>query len=149
MAAAAGISIAQAERFQRIYFGKYPGIKRWHQRVEELLRSKRYVENKFGYRRYYFERTDGLLPEALAWIPQSTVANYIDRIWLRVFQTHPEIHILLQVHDSICGQFPTHLTQPSLRALKEEASKVIIPYDDPLIIPVGIKVSTKSWGDVT
>lgn len=146
MALAAGITVHQADRFQKIYFGRYPGLKRWHADVEAQLRSRRYVENKFGYRRYYFDRVDGLLPEALAWIPQSSVANYIDRVWMNLFDNIPEVQVLLQVHDSICGQFPTHLAAPITRRMKEEASRVFIPYDDPLIIPVGIKTSTVSWG---
>ena len=92
------------------------------------------------------ERLDGLLPEALAWIPQSSVANYIDRVWLRIHDHIPEVQVLLQVHDSLCGQFPTHLKHPCLARMREEAAKVVIPYDDPLVIPVGIKTSDKSWG---
>jgi uracil-DNA glycosylase len=146
MAVAAGVSVAQAERFQRIYFGRYPGLKAWHERTENQLRTHRFVENKFGYRRYYFDRVDGLLPEALAWIPQSTVANYIDRVWMNIFENVPRVQVLLQVHDSICGQFPTHLRGELVPAMKREAAKVVVPYDDPLTIPVGVKVSEVSWG---
>ena len=147
MAVAAGITVHQADRFQRIYFGKYPGLKAWHHRVEEQLRTKRYVENAFGYRRYYFDRIDGLLPEALAWIPQSTVANYIDRVWLNIHDNIKEVDVLLQVHDSLAGQFPTHLKAPLIRRMTEEARRVVVPYADPLIIPTGVKCSDLSWGD--
>ena len=145
MAIAAGVTVAQAERFQRIYFGANPGIKAWHHRVEEQLKSRRYVENAFGYRRYYFDRVDGLLPEALAWIPQSTVANVINRAWLNIHNNLKEVKVLLQVHDSLCGEFPTHKKEWCLRRMKEE-SQIVVPYDDPLIIPVGINCSEKSWG---
>lgn len=147
MAVAAGVTVHQADRFQKIYFSRYPGIKKWHERTQDQLTRFRFVENKFGYRRYYFDRTDGLLPEALAWIPQSTVANYIDRVWLRIHENLPQIQVLLQVHDSLCGQFPTTLAEPCMRAMKEEARQVVVPYTDPLVIPVGIKTSEKSWGD--
>lgn len=146
MAIAAGVTVLQAERFQRIYFGAYPGIKEWHNRTEQQLKTKHYVQNAFGYRRYYFDRVDGLLPEALAWIPQSTVANVIDRAWLNIHNNIPEVKVLLQVHDSLCGEFPTHRKDWCLQRMTEEA-RVIVPYDDPLIIPVGINCSTKSWGD--
>jgi len=146
MAVAAGVTIHQADRFQKIYFARYPGLKDWHTRTEEQLRRYRFVENRFGYRRYYFDRVDGLLPEALAWIPQSTVANYIDKVWKNIYDNVPEVQILLQVHDSLCGQFPTHLKEPMMRRMKEEAAKVVVPYADPLIIPVGIKTSSTSWG---
>jgi DNA polymerase-1 len=146
MAVAAGVTVHQADRFQKIYFGRYPGLKDWHTNTEAQLRTHRFVSNKFGYRRYYFDRIDGLLPEALAWIPQSTVANYIDRVWLNIHKNLPEVQVLLQVHDSLCGQFPTHRAAECIAAMKAEAAKVIVPYDDPLVIPVGIKVSDRSWG---
>ena len=147
MAVAAGITVEQADRFQKLYFDKYPGLRKWHERTEKQLRRFRFVENRFGYRRYYFDRIEGLLPEALAWQPQSTVAIYINKIWLRLFENVKEVQTLLQVHDSLVGQFPTHLAEWCMKKMKEEAHQVIIPYDEPLIIPVGIKTSTKSWGD--
>jgi DNA polymerase I-like protein with 3'-5' exonuclease and polymerase domains/uracil-DNA glycosylase len=146
MAIAAGVTVAQAERFQKIYFGAYPGIKEWHNRTERQIKTKHYVQNAFGYRRYYFERTDGLLPEALAWIPQSTVGNVINRAWVNIHRNLSEVKVLLQVHDSLAGEFPTHLKDFCLRRMKEE-SQIVVPYPDPLIIPVGIKTSEKSWGD--
>jgi DNA polymerase-1 len=145
MAVAAGVTVHQADRFQKIYFGRYPGLKAWHERVYQQLTHKRFVQNAFGYRRYYFDRTDGLLPEALAWIPQSTVANVINRAWVNIYEQAPEIQILLQVHDSLAGQFPSNLREASLKKL-HDLSQIVIPYPDPLIIPTGVKVSDKSWG---
>jgi hypothetical protein len=84
-----------------------------------------------------------MLPEALAWIPQSTVGIYINRIWQNIFNNLKPVQVLLQVHDSLAGQFPTGF-DPQL--IKDQ-SQVVIPYDEPLIIPVGIKTSEKSWGD--
>jgi DNA polymerase I len=147
MAAAAGITVYESELAQKRYFGRYPGILKWHERTMEQLNTKRYVENKFGYRRYYFDRLDSLLPEALAWVPQSTVACYINRVWVAIYDNVPDVWVLLQVHDSLAGQFPTHKAEFLKARMKEEAKKIIVPYDDPLIIPVGIKTSPVSWGD--
>lgn len=137
----------EAQKFIDSWLGAHPGIKRWHERTEKQLRTHRYVENRFGYRRYYFEHLDGLLPEALAWVPQSTVANVINRAWVNIDEQVPEAQILLQVHDSLAGQIPTYAVAPVTRKIKE-VSAITIPYPDPLIIPVGIKLSDKSWGDV-
>ena len=145
MAIAAGVTVAQAERFQKLYFGKYPGIKRWHERTEHQLNTKRYVTNILGYRRFYFERVDKLLPEALAWQPQSTVACVINRAWVNIYEKVPEVQVLLQVHDSLAGQFPTHLLESCKEKMKAQ-SQIVLPYAEPLIIPVGIKTSEKSWG---
>jgi DNA polymerase-1 len=142
-----GLTVAAAERTQKWYFGKYPAIRRWQEEFKAQVASRRYVENIFGYRRYYFDRPDdAMFREAIAWLPQSTVALYINRIWMSIYERFPHIWILLQVHDSLVGQFPTFRKEESLRQLAE-ASQITLPYADPLIIPVGIKTSEKSWGD--
>ena len=107
MSIAAGITVREAEKFQATYFGKYPGIKAWHERTKAQLQTKHFVTNAFGYRRYYFDRVDGLLPEALAWVPQSTVACVINRAWVNIYKNLPAVQVLIQVHDSLAGQIPT------------------------------------------
>ena len=152
MAQTCGLTFHTADQMRKRWFSIHPGIAKWHARTEEQLRTKHYVENKFGYRRYYFDRIEGLLPEALAWIPQSTVACVINRAWVNLFNSlgargRGVVEVLLQVHDSLAGQFPTELTAELLPLIKAK-SAITVPYDDPLIIPTGIKISTKSWGAV-
>lgn len=146
LASTLGITTHEAERFQRTWFGAHPNIRKWHKEIELQLQTRRFIENKFGYRRTYFDRVEGLLPEALAWIPQSTVAITINHGLVAIDEQLPEVQLLLQVHDSLVGQYPTsidHRIKPAIR----QRLLVPIPYDDPLIIGVGIKTSTKSWGD--
>ena len=145
MAINCGLSVAQASTMQKRWFQIHPGIERWHRRVEAQLHTKRFVENRFGYRRFYFDRVEALLPEALAWIPQSTVAITINRIWLNLYTHLPEVQVLLQVHDSLAGQFPKHFDQSRILPY----TRIQIPYEDPLVIPVGMKTSDLSWGDCT
>lgn len=154
MAMHCGVSVFEADRAQKIWFGAHPGIKRWHDRMENMLycrgeysnRKSPYIENQFGYRWYIFDRPDGLLPEVLAWLPQSHTACVINRIWMNFYKNLPAVDVLLQVHDSLAGQFPTHLKDSLLPRMREE-SKIVIPYPDPLIIPTGLKTSEKSWGE--
>ncbi|HEY6018933.1 MAG TPA: DNA polymerase, partial [Candidatus Paceibacterota bacterium] len=146
MAANVGITVAEAERYRARWFYEHPGIKAWHDRTEASLRSTRSVSNKLGYKRHYFDRVDSILPEALAWQPQSTVALVINMAWERIYRQEERIEVLLQVHDSLGGQYPTYLGDWA-KARIVELARVEIPYDDPLIIPVGIKTSTVSWGD--
>ncbi len=141
-----GRTVHEIDRAQRIWFGAHPGIKDVHTRVEEQIRKRRFVENRFGYRWHIFDRVDGLLPEAVAWIPQSTVGCIVNRIWVNVDSNIPEVQVLAQVHDSLAGQFPAHRKEICVKRLKEEA-RIVVPYDDPLVIPVGIKISDTSWGD--
>lgn len=146
MAAHIGVTVHTAERIQKIWFAEHPGIRGWHKRIEEELMTKRYVTNKFGYRRFYFDRIEEVLPEALGWIPQSTVACVINRALMRIAVSLPDVQLLIQVHDSLTGQFPDSMTQELLPKI-QELSRIVIPYDDPLTIPTSIKSSLVSWGD--
>ena len=142
-----GITRKEAEAFIDTWFTAHPKIYEWRERIEYDLQTKRIITNRFGNRKIFFGRIERALGEALAWIPQSTVALVINRAWLNVENLHdPDIQVLLQVHDNLVYQVKKRTFRLKLPAL-EEAFKIIVPYDDPLIIPAGLKYSDKSWGD--
>jgi DNA polymerase I-like protein with 3'-5' exonuclease and polymerase domains len=146
MSRACGITIHEAEKLRSRWFQMHPGIARWHKRTEEELHAHRRVSNKFGYRFVFFDRVDAALPVALGWTPQSTTGCVINRAWAAIEQTIPEAEMLIQVHDSLVGQVPTRLYTPELELQILQASRIIVPYNKPMIIPAGIKSSTISWG---
>jgi len=136
-----------AEDFQRRWFLRHPGIKSWHERTSRQLSLRRTITNRFGYRIIYFDRIDILLPQALAWLPQSTVAEVCFRGALRLSQEAPWADILLNVHDSIVFQIPTHRHSPGTMEMIQRTLEVPIPYPEELVIPWKVKASEKSWGD--
>lgn len=146
MAAHTGRLIHEVDRAQKIWFGAHPGIKDLHKRTEYQITKFRFVENRFGYRWYIFDRIEQMLPEAVAWIPQSTVSIVINKIWTQLYDNVPEAQVLLQIHDALAGQFRTSQKQLVLEKIKKH-STVVVPYEDPLIIPFSVKTSEKSWGD--
>jgi DNA polymerase I-like protein with 3'-5' exonuclease and polymerase domains len=143
-----GISVHEASLFRSKWFGARPGIRRWHVRTEHEIATRGYIENRFGARLYNFGRPN--LPEFLGWLPQSTVAGVINRALVRIDSAYQRgetgIQLLIQVHDSLAGQFPTARIELEKLNLLSMA-RVEVPYEDPLIIPIGIKTSDKSWGD--
>ena len=146
MAITCGITIREAEKLQARWFEAHPGILAWHRRQENMLKTRRIVENKFGFRYTFFDRIDAALPQALAWVPQSSVGVVINKAWDNIMNRVPGVEILIQVHDSLVGQFPTAQADAIIPQILE-AARIVIPYDKPLIIPAGIKTSTVSWGD--
>lgn len=143
------LTVHEAEVMQQRWFGAHPGIERWHHRVEQSIYKGRFVENRFGYRRHFFERPNAILPEALAWIPQSTVACTINRALVNIHKNLPTVQLLLQVHDSLVMQARIdELKNTDLLSRIKEQMKVVIPYPQPLIIPSNCKLSERSWGDV-
>lgn len=144
VAQACGWTVHEAEEFQRRWFGARPGIKLWHRRTERQLITSKSVTNAFGFTRTYFARTDGLLPEALAWVPQSTVGLVCSLAMQNIYERAPWVELLVQVHDSLVFQYLTHM-RSRLAELKKLMT-ITIPYPDPLIIPWGLSTSTVSWG---
>ena len=143
MAVAAGTTVRQMEYLQERWFSIHPGIREWHERTEHQLQTQRFVQNAFGYRRFYFDRIEHLLSEALAWVPQSTVANVTNIGLCNLDERIPEVDLLLQVHDSLVFQVPNYLYPSILPQIRNELL-IPIPYPEPLTIPVGATASTKS-----
>jgi DNA polymerase I-like protein with 3'-5' exonuclease and polymerase domains/uracil-DNA glycosylase len=142
-----GLLVHEVTKLQKWYFGKFPEIKKWHETIKNQVLTRRMVKNVFGYRLYIFEKIEGtLMNEVIAWIPQSTVGCLINRIYMKIYENLKEVQVLLQVHDSLAGQYPVAIAeQCRMRIL--EGARIELPYDDPMVIPVGIKISRKSWGD--
>jgi DNA polymerase-1 len=142
-----GITKTMAQLFVNKWFAAHPAIPRWHERTQDSLNASRSVTNKFGYTRRYFERPDSLLPEALAWVPQSTVALVIDKGWANIDrELYSHVEVLLQVHDSLVYQIKKRNYTQSLLEHLHQCLHIEIPYDNLLTIPVGISISEKSWG---
>lgn len=148
LAQQAGILVVEAERFISKWFWLNPEIPVWHGRISRQLSETREVRNAFGYRRFFFGRIEDSLPEAVAWIPQSTVGLVINHALGNIAENLSWIvQLLLQVHDSLVTQVPTERLDEGI-VLQEKHSLIPIPYPTPLIIPVGFKTSSVSWGDV-
>lgn len=157
-----GWTIHEAERFHNRWFSLHPGIRRYHDRVRHALATTRTIYNKFGFRRVFYDRIDNCFTEALAWIPQSTVAlcTYHGALqlekrfwphqqrkgWTPTTKRDFEEGIILQTHDSVNFEF-LHDEAPLEYEIKKTL-ETIVPYDDPLVIPWDLKKSLKSWGEM-
>lgn len=149
MAVQCKCSVREAEDGQKRWFRAHPGILDWHNRTNAHLRASRTVTNRFGYRRVFFDRIDGVLPEALAWIPQSTVAIVIGRMH-RAIENATEwgMKITMQGHDSLAGIYRLEHEEELFKRAYEASKTVVIPYSDPLHIPLELSTSLSSWGEV-
>ena len=146
LAKSLGLTIKTSEWIYNKWFQIHPGIRDWHNRVKSQLFSERLVRNPFGYERYYFERPENVINQALAWCPQSAVGIIINTAWAQIDENLPEVEVLMQVHDSLTMQCPSRLVRELLPKIQEQ-SLITVPYADPLLIPVGFKISNTSWGD--
>jgi hypothetical protein len=156
-----GWLVIEAERFHNRWYSLHPGVKRYQDRVRTSLERDRTIQNRFGFRRVFFDRIDNCYTEALAWIPQGTVAlcTYHGALQLeRRYWPHQQVRgwqpscdrdkegILLQTHDSVNFQF--WLPQEPAAAEIQTTLAVTVPYDDPMTIPWELKRSLRSWGEM-
>lgn len=143
-----GWTVAEAERFQRRWFDLHPGIRdNFQGKIRAALQQNRTVTNPFGFRRVFFGRIENSFAEALAWVPQSTVALNTYHGAFQLEEAIPEAEILLQVHDSLVFQLPSTLRVDPAKI--RETLRVKTPYPDPLYIPWGLAKSERSWGEMT
>ena len=124
------------------WFSEHPKILQWHERIEHEIRTRRRIRNQFGYELIIFDRPDDALTEALAWIPQSTVA-ICTNLGLLNIERDPEarrlcIQPLAHWHDALLLQAPEAFLHEALGVVKRCMS-VVVPYHDPLVIPVDVK----------
>ena len=153
MAINCGISEAAAKIAQAKWFNAFPGIHRWQKRVAETLFSTHTVENRFGFKITYFDRVDSVVPEALAWGPQSTVAIIINTVLRRVYDRWEArgdqvVQLLMQVHDSFVCQIKNEFLADCVEEIFSFFDQVVVPFPDPLIIPADCKISTTSWAEM-
>ena len=109
MAKALKIPLEVAQEFQLKYFRAFPDIARWHEAIARLL-AKGYLVTPFGRRRTFFDRLDSdeCLREAIAYVPQSTIADLLVegmyRAWLQ--RSSIGFDLLGHIHDAILIQYP-------------------------------------------
>jgi hypothetical protein len=140
-------TVHETDQFQKRWFSIHPGIRdNFHRRVQDALATTRRVTNAFGYHRIYFDRIDIVFPQALAWIPQSTVALLTYRGARQLESRLPWMEELMQVHDSLVYQSTSRYSAFGQQI--REALTCPIPYPDPLTIQWGLAMSATSWGDV-
>ncbi len=147
MAAATGFPLKECKSFIHRWLSGNPEIPEWHEEVEFLCQRDRGITNPFGYRIRWFDRPYSLRNKALAWEPQSVVAEVTYRVLRQLAKNVPNITPLMQVHDSLVLQCPTPLLRMCLKQLHEVCMSIVVPYEDPLVIPWGLKMSRVSWGE--
>ena len=130
------------------WLSSHPQIRRWHEGVRKELYSSRTIVNKFGYGITYLGRVEQQFKEALAWVPQSTVALIVSKALVRLGKLDPDVKLMIHGHDSIVFQVRRIALKPALMQNVFNALQITVPYDIPLCIPWDISWSDKSWGDV-
>ena len=143
-----------AKEIVESYHSVYPGIRQYHSWIENQLRvNGRVLENPYGRRRTFMSRWGhDLFKEAYSWIPQSTVADKMNKDGILFVyynqQWFHDVEILNQVHDSLVFQIPISIGWEKhadiilkiKRSLESSISWRIQTFNIPTDIDVGLNL---------
>lgn len=98
------------EAFQPMYFKAFPAIREWQRWTDSTLRKRGVLTTLTGRRRYFFGRrsSDDTFREAIAYDPQGSLADIVNRAMLRIWQKRYCI-LMFQDHDALTFMYPEHL----------------------------------------
>lgn len=144
-----GLLVHEVDKLQKWYLQRNPEIHTWHNELRKQVYNRGWIENVFGYRKYFFNKKfPTLMQVAAAWEPQSSVGLLINRGMVAIDNAYTAgelpVEVLLQVHDSLAGQYP--IDRPDCKEKIIKLCEIELPYSTPITIPVDIHTSLKSWG---
>lgn len=143
---ACNLPIQQIREMQIQWFNKHPKIRLWQNRLKAEVAQRSYLENRLGYRGYFYAFCDVSPGDFLPFIPQSTVANIINIGIVQAVKAFPYIKLLAQIHDS--GLFLVPLDRVKDWREIAEVMTVDIPYEDKLRVPLSVKFSTTNLAEM-
>jgi DNA polymerase I-like protein with 3'-5' exonuclease and polymerase domains len=129
------------QEFQRSYLAAFPAISEWHNWVKQKLLRDGWITTFMGRHRWFFGRRweSETIRSAIAYEPQSAIADYLNRGMLDVWRSG-RVQLLLQVHDALVFQYP------------EELENEIIPFvqraleiEVPLLYGRSLKIPTEAF----
>ena len=150
MAKHLGITITEARRLIAEDDKIFPNINGvFYTMVQRCLQRDRTLTTPFGRKRTFFDRWgDQLLREAYAYIPQSTVADYLNKGLIELNLSLPEgADILMQVHDEVVLQCYPDQVEKVAKLLRKHIERELVINNDTLVIPLDIEVGF-NWAEV-
>ena len=146
-------TLKDAYHFMDTFKKLRPGVARWWIRIDEHLKNTRKMITPYGRQRFFQDRLgDQLLRAAVAFIPQSTAADHINKalvaIEARCKVAIPSANVLLQVHDSIGGEcYPADVERVKSIVIEEmERPLPLMWREHQLVVPAEF-ASGPSWKD--
>jgi len=153
------LTLAEAETFVRVYFERFPGVRRYLDETRRLAGERGYVETLLGRRRYFPQLMQGAqaVPdaarnraerEAINAPIQGTAADIIKLAMIRLPEALAaaglHARMLLQVHDELVFDVPEEQLGPSVQLVQQVMQS-------PMSLRVPLKTDAKvgvNWAEM-
>jgi DNA polymerase-1 len=150
LAGQAKVEVGVIEDFQPKYFLAFPAHLRWQAAVQRQLQSAGYLISLTGRKRWFFGRRndDATLREAIAYDPQGSLADIVNRGMLEVWRADM-CQLLMQIHDAILIQYPEKQEDEIVPLIQQQLQfPIVLREDRQFIIPYGVKTGW-NWGEAS
>lgn len=115
--------------FQRKYIFSF-GIEKWHLWVAKEIQVRQMLVTPWGRERTFFSNPydDSTLREAIAFEPQSIVAELTNWLLLWIFDNLPQCELLTQEHDGATLQIPDdpEVELATIKAIQDALPEIVI-----------------------
>lgn len=130
------------EKFQAGYFDAFPGIPKYHQWCAQQIQLHQYMVTPLGMGRHFFSRPgdDATIREAIAFVPQSGVAQLLNLALYRIWRDVREVQLLGQVHDAVVLQYPEEIENEVLPKVLEKMATRLTWKGRSLVIPADVMI---------
>jgi DNA polymerase-1 len=130
LSANAKVPIGIVSDFQPKYFRAYPAHQQWQAHVDKTLRSQGYLISLTGRKRWFFGRRndDSTLREAIAFDPQGSLADLVNRGMLQVWSGGRQCALYMHDHDALTVQYP-----------EEQEDEIIPKIIEQLRVPITLR----------
>lgn len=123
----ANCTVGEAQYYLSIYFREFPGIRGYHRTVESIIASgdPPTIITPLGRRRQFYDHpSNKMVKEALAFAPQSTIADLLNQIGIVRMQfliekREIDAQLLMQIHDEIVLQCRPDDREEVIKLLEE------------------------------
>ncbi|NWG08253.1 MAG: DNA polymerase I [Chloroflexi bacterium] len=150
------LTLAEAERFVKTYFEKFPGIKKYLDGIKRQAAQQGYVETLLGRRRYFpalqnkqnVQIKNREEREAINAPIQGTAADIMKIAMIKIPPALEaaglQAKMLLQVHDELVLECPQEELEKTARVVQETMANAY-----PLSIPLSTEAKYgKNWGEM-
>lgn len=147
MATETGLDLGIVREFQPLYFKAFPAHRQWHEEVRKAIRRDGNLISLAGRRRWFFGRRndDKVIREAIAYDPQSSLADIVNHGMLRVWSER-DCELLMQGHDAIIVQYPEEREDEVIPRIRKQLRYPLeLRHNRTLTIPYGCETGW-NWG---
>lgn len=152
-----GVSLTdgEARKNRKDFFRLYPGLPKYHKKIENHVKAKQEYMTEFGRIRKFPEaksrnkyKASAAVRTAINYPVQSTASDLLLSCIIELYENHPEIKLVGTVHDSILVEVTKKSQLSDIKAVMQHPYK-LDQFKINLEVPLEADIELGPWGSPT